>query len=171
MRNRRRPKSRRAVRFVDEFVQSQQGRNARFSWIAAENHRNGRVDFLCVDAHLPNLLGNHRNHRNHRSHRNHKNHRSCRDLQPIGACESIDVFVNPKVDCRNSTEFLDECNSEFYSFRQRVVEHYLQIPAGEESDVLKEFKNLIRSQDLEIKQLKIQLSAGGNVEPNCKNEK
>ena len=59
---------------------------------------------------------------------------------------------------------MDECNSEFYSFRQRVVDHYLQIPAGEESDVLKEFKNLIRSQDLEIKQLKIQLSAGGNVE-------
>lgn len=159
MRNRRRPKSRRAVRFVDEFVQSQQGRNARFSWIAAENHGNGRVDFLCVDAHLPNLLGNH------------GNHRSCRDLQPIGACESINVFVFPKVDCRNSTEFLDECNSEFYSFRQRVVEHYLQIPAGEESDVLKEFKNLIRSQDLEIKQLKIQLSAGGNVVPNCRNEK
>lgn len=144
------------MRFVDEFVQSQQGRNARFSWIAAENHGNGRADLLCIDAHLPNLL---------------RIHRNCRDLQPIGACESIDVFDNPKIDCRNSTEFLDECNSEFYAFRQRVVEHYLQIPAGEESDVLKEFKNLIRSQDLEIKQLKIQLSAGGNVEPTCKNEK
>lgn len=147
------------MRFVDEFVQSQQGRNARFSWIAAEDHGNGSVDLLCVDAHLPNLLGKRRKRRN------------CRDLQPVGACESIDVFVEPKVDCRNSTEFLDECNSEFYSFRQRVVEHYLQIPSGEESDVLKEFKNLIRSQDLEIKQLKIQLSAGGNVVPRCENEK
>ena len=45
-----------------------------------------------------------------------------------------------------------------------MVDYYLQIPAGEDSDVLKEFKNVIRSQDLEIKQLKIQISAGGNVE-------
>ena len=149
---RRRPQNRRFVHLADEFVQPQQRWNARFPRIAAENHGNGRVNLLCVDVNLAILSGSRGKH------------------QPIGACESINVFVDPKVDCRSSTEFLDECNSEFYAFRQRVVDFYLQIPAGEESDVLKEFKNLIRSQDLEIKQLKIQLSAGGNVESSEKSK-
>ena len=83
------------------------------------------------------------------------------------------MYTEHRIEHRNSTEFLDECNSEFYTFRQHVVDYYLQIPAGEDSDVLKEFKNVIRSQDLEIKQLKIQISAGGNVESmyRCNNRK
>ena len=70
---------------------------------------------------------------------------------------------------------MDECNSLFAAFKESVTAYYLAMPpredeeasvseaCGSDCQLMKGLKEVLRSQDQELKQLRVQVSLGGSV--------